>query len=148
MQQIRCDNSYIFINSVVLSRHAVPQESQPWWWPPGCQSCIHPPQSAAHLLKDCWHETGMACWLPGSPLCGSHSRTGRTRHHHWAHNILGKNGIQSVNSVCSPTKHNIFLHKPKVTSYLKLHTYTKVIIYCSYEFDVSKFREYVQFAQL
>ena len=84
------------IYSEELPGWAVPQGSQPWWWPPGCQSCTHPPQSAARPLKGCWHGTEMGCWLPGSPLCGSHNRTGRTRHHHWAHNILGKNNIQSV----------------------------------------------------
>lgn len=39
---------------------------------------------------DCWPGTGKACWLPGSPLCELHNRTGRTLHRRWAHNILLK----------------------------------------------------------
>lgn len=74
----------------LLLRQIVPRECQPSWWPPGCQSCIHLPQSAAHPLWGCWHGTEMVCWPLGSPLCGSHNKTGRTRHHHWEHSTLGE----------------------------------------------------------
>lgn len=126
----------IDVKSSINLGHTVPQGSQPWWWPPGCQSCIHPPQSAAHLLKGCWHETGMGCWLPGSPLCGSHNRTGRTRHRHWAHNILAKNDIQSVNSVYSSTEKQSKRYAviQSILYYIKLHTHSNVITKCSYNF--------------
>ncbi len=114
-------NSISQSDVTAMLRRAVPRESQPWWWPPECQSCIHLPQSAARPLRGYWPETEMACWLRGSPPCGSHNRTGRTRHRRWARNILWKIDIQSLPSVYKVKHIPPQLSCHPHTAYLKLH---------------------------